>query len=131
MPEIRTKIYRACILFSDFVRLSVSIFIFGYVMFVSQILRNVSESFVVHIWLLTQPPPPPIMPRTSTTYLSSERTMNTQRTHPMNCEIIHLQRSHVVFYIAVNLHCKLHATLVKVNHALCQASCPYVTTGHI
>ena len=31
---------------------------FGYVMFVSQILRNVSESFVVHIWLLTQPPPP-------------------------------------------------------------------------
>ena len=41
---------------------------FGYVMFVSQILRNVSESFVVHIWLLTQPPPH-IMPRTSTTDL--------------------------------------------------------------
>ena len=38
-------------------------------MFVSQILRNVSESFVVHIWLLTQPPPPHIMPRTSTTYI--------------------------------------------------------------
>ena len=37
-------------------------------MFVSQILRNTSESFVVHIWLLTQPPPPLIMPRTSTTY---------------------------------------------------------------
>ena len=35
-------------------------------MFVSQILRNVSESFVVHIWLLTQPPPL-IMPRTFTT----------------------------------------------------------------
>ena len=38
-------------------------------MFVSQILRNVSESFVVHIWLLTQPPPPHIMPRTFTTDL--------------------------------------------------------------
>ena len=57
MPEIRTEYYRACFfLFSDFVRLSVSIFMFGYVMFVSQLLRNVSDSFVVHIWLLTQPP---------------------------------------------------------------------------
>ena len=42
-------------------------------MFVSQILRNVSESFVVHIWLLTQPTPP-IMPRTSTTQPSGACT---------------------------------------------------------
>ena len=44
------KNYRACILFSDFVRLSVIIFLFGYVMFVSQILRNVSEKFVITIF---------------------------------------------------------------------------------